>query len=107
MNIGQQKVGSKSLNHFANLQTMCKTIIRIWDRFYHNCFRDCHHQNTKGPELFHLACLLHEASRLPYVKGRLITVGQNHLARMHANPIVKHTINSARTNIVPNTNFHS
>ena len=35
-NIGQQKVGSKSHNHFANLQTMCKTNIRIWDRFYHN-----------------------------------------------------------------------
>ena len=29
----------------------------------------------------------------------LITVGQNHLARMHANPLVEHTINSARTNL--------
>ena len=37
------------------------------------------------------ARLLHETSRLPYVRERLITVGQNHLARMHA-------INSA-TNI--------
>ena len=48
-----------------------------------------------------LACLLHEASGLPYVRERLITVGQNHLARMHANPLVEHTINcnSARTNI--------
>ena len=45
------------------------------------------------------ARLLHEASGLPYVRERLITVGQNHLARMHANPLVKHTINSARTNI--------
>ena len=32
------------------------------------------------------AHLLHEASGLPYVRERLITVGQNHLARMHANP---------------------
>ena len=45
------------------------------------------------------ACLLHEALRLPYVRERLITVGQNHLARMHANPLVEHTINLARTNI--------
>ena len=44
------------------------------------------------------ACLLHEASGLPYVRERLITVGQNHLARMHANPLVEHTVNSARTN---------
>ena len=28
------------------------------------------------------ARLIHEASELPYVRGRLITVGQNHLARM-------------------------
>ena len=56
------------------------------------------------------ARLLHEASGLPYVRERLITVGQNHLARMLANPLVEHTINSARTNIamgqVQNTNFH-
>ena len=45
------------------------------------------------------ARLIHEASRLPYVRERLIAVGQNHLARMHANPLVEHTINSARTNI--------
>ena len=30
---------------------------------------------------------------------RLITVGQNHLARMHANPLAEHTINSARTRL--------
>ena len=41
------------------------------------------------------ARLLHEASGLPYVRERLITVGQNHLARMHA----KRLINSAWTNI--------
>ena len=45
------------------------------------------------------ARLLHEASALPYVRERLITVGQNHLARKHANPLVEHTVNSARTNI--------
>ena len=45
------------------------------------------------------ACLIHEASALPYVRERLNTVGQNHLARMHANPLVEHTINSSRTNI--------
>ena len=45
------------------------------------------------------ARLIHEASGLPYVRERLITVGQNHLARMHAYPLVEHTINSARTNI--------
>ena len=45
------------------------------------------------------ARLLHEASGLPYVRERLITVGQNHLARMHANPLVEHTISSAGTNI--------
>ena len=42
---------------------------------------------------------LHVASGLPYVRERLITVGQNLLARVHANPLVEHTINSARTNI--------
>ena len=52
-NIGQQKVGPKPRNHFTNLQTMCKTNIRIWDCFYHNCFGNCHHKNTKSPELFH------------------------------------------------------
>ena len=46
-----------------------------------------------------LAHLIHEASRLPYVRERLITVSQNHLARMRANPLVEHTINSARTSI--------
>ena len=32
------------------------------------------------------ARLLHEASGLPHVRERLITVGQNHLAGIHANP---------------------
>ena len=87
---------------------LCKTNIRIWDRFYHNCFGNCHHQNTKSQNSFiRLALrpkyvsagLLHQASGLSYVRERLITVRQNHLARMHANPLVEHTISSARTNI--------
>ena len=45
------------------------------------------------------ARLSHEASRIPYVRERLITVGQNHLARMYTNPLVEHRINSARNNI--------
>ena len=43
--------------------------------------------------------LLHKASGLPYVKERLISVGQIHVARMHANPLVEHTINSVKSNI--------
>ena len=46
-----------------------------------------------------LSPLLPEVPGLPYVRERLITVGKNHLARMHASPVVQHTINSARTNI--------
>ena len=45
------------------------------------------------------ARLIHEPSGFPYVRERLITVGQNHLTRMHANPLFEHTISSARTNI--------
>ena len=45
------------------------------------------------------AILSHQASGLPYVRERLITVGQNHLGMMHANSLVEHTINSAGTNI--------
>ena len=45
------------------------------------------------------ARLIHEALGLPYVRERLITVSQNHLVSMHANPLIEHTINSARTNI--------
>ena len=48
------------------------------------------------------ARLIHEGSGLPYVREGLITVGQNHLAIMHANPFVEHIINSARTNIAWN-----
>ena len=45
------------------------------------------------------AHLLYEASWLPYVREGLISVGQNHLARMHGNSLVEHTIKSAMTNI--------
>ena len=79
------------------------------DCFYYNCFGIRHQQDTKVQNSFiRLALrlpkyaparLIYEASGLPYVRERLITVGQNHLARMHANPLVEHTINSARTNI--------
>ena len=55
--IGQKKVGSKSQDHFTNLQTMCKTNIQIWDCFYHNCVGNCHHQNTESPDLFHQASI--------------------------------------------------
>ena len=46
-----------------------------------------------------LVCYMRPRDFLPYVRERLITVGQNHFARMHANPLAEHTINSARTNI--------
>ena len=45
--IGQQKVGSKSLNHLTDLQTMCETNIQIWDCFYHNCFGHRHQKKYK------------------------------------------------------------
>ena len=48
-----KKWGPMPRNHFTNLQTMCKTNIRIWDCFYHNCLGNCHHKNTIRRELFH------------------------------------------------------
>ena len=51
------------------------------------------------PPIYVSARLIHEASGIPYVRERLITVGQNHSVTMHANSDVEHTINSARTNI--------
>ena len=102
-------MGSKSHNHFTSLQTMCKTNIRIWivstitvsesvinkiQRVQNSFIRPA----LRLPK-YVSARLLHEASGLLFVRERLITVGQNHLARMHANTLVEHTINSARTNI--------
>ena len=52
------------------------------------------------------ACLLCKASGLPYVRKRLITVGEYHLARIHTNPLVEHTINSARTSIAWTSTKH-
>ena len=74
--------------------TVLETIITKIQRVKNSFIRlACHLPNYVS------APLLHEASGFPYVKERLIKVGQNHLARMHANPFVEHTINSARTNI--------
>ena len=106
-NIGQQKVGSKSHNHFANYKqcvrpifeygivsttTVSETVITKIQRVQNSFIRLA----LRLPK-YVSARLLHEASGLPYVRERLITVGQNHLARMHVNPLVEHTVNSART----------
>ena len=104
--IGQQKVGSKSRNHFTNLQrpifeygiastiTVSETVITKIQRVQNSFIRLA----IRLPK-YVSARLLHEASGLLYVRERLITVGQNHLAKMHSNPLVEHTVNSARTNI--------
>ena len=107
-NIGQQKVGPKSRNHFTNLQcvgpifkygivsaiTVLETVItKIQIQRVQNSFIRLALRLPK----YVSAHLLHEASGLPYVRETLITVGQNHLARMHANPLIEHTISSART----------
>ena len=104
-----KNVGSKSRNHFANLQTMFKTkfeygivstitvsetVIKKIQRVQNSFIRLA----LRLPK-YVSAHLLHEASGLPYVKEKLISIGQNHLARMHANPLVEHTINSAKINI--------
>ena len=101
-------MGPKSRNHFTNLQcvrpifeydivsttTVSETVItkiqRVHDSFIRLALRLPKYVSAR---------LLHKASGLPYVRERLISVGQNHLARMHANPLVEHTINSATTNI--------
>ena len=107
--IGQQKVGSKSHNHFTSLQTVYKNNIRVWivsiiivsetvitkiQRVQNSFIRLA----LLLPK-YVSARLLHGSSGLSYVRERLVTVGLNHLARMHANSLVEHTINSARTNI--------
>ena len=74
--------------------TVLETVITKIQRVQNSCIRLA----LRLPK-YVSARLLHEASRLPYVRKRLISVGQNHLARMHANPLVEHTINSATTNI--------
>ena len=100
-NIGQQKVGPSP-----------ETILQIYKQCVRPVFEYGIVSTTTGSETvitkiqrvqnsfirlalclpkYVLACLLHEGLGLPYVKERLISVGQNHLARMHA-------INSAKTN---------
>ena len=74
--------------------TVSETVITKIQRFHNSFIRLA----LRLPK-YVSACLLHEASGLPYVRERLITVDQNHLTRMHVNPLVDHTINSARTNI--------
>ena len=105
--IGQQKVGSKSCNHFTNLQcvrtifeygivstiTVSESVINKIQRVQNSFIKLA----LRLPK-YVSARLIHEAPGHPYVRERLITVGQNHLAMMHANPLVEHTINSARTN---------
>ena len=75
--------------------TVSETVITKIQRVQNSFFRLA----LRLPK-YALAHILHEASGLPYVRERLITGGQNHSARMHANPLIEHTINSARTNIV-------
>ena len=106
--IGLQKVRSKSHIHFTNLQcvrsifeygifstiTVSESVINQIQRVQNSFIR----LELHLPKYVSVG-LLHEASGLPYVRERLITVGQNHLARMHANSLVEHTIDSARTNM--------
>ena len=95
--IGQQKVGSKSYNHFTYPQTMHKTnieygivstitvsesgiitkILKVQNSFIRLALRLPKYVS---------ALLVHEASGLPYVRERLITVGLNHLDRIYATP---------------------
>ena len=74
--------------------TVSETVITKMQRVQNSFIRLAH----RLPK-YVLARLSHEASGLPYVRERLISVGQNHLTRMHTNALVEHTINLARTNI--------
>ena len=78
-------------------QTLIVNIAKDLKLFYVNQL--CPNRHTCEDPKYVSARLIHEASGLPYVRERLVTVGQNHLARMHANPLVEQTINSFRTNI--------
>ena len=75
--------------------TVSDTVIKKKIQRVQNCFSKIALPLPKNV----LAHLLHVASGLRYVKERLITVDQNHLARTHANPLIEYAINSARTNI--------
>ena len=71
-------------------ETVITKIQRVQNSFIRLALRLSRYMSTR---------LLHEALGLPYVRERLISVGQNHLARMHANPLVEQSINLARNNI--------
>ena len=98
-------MGSKSRNpHFTNLQTMFEyeivSTITVSDTVINKIQRV---QNSFIRLTFRLpkyvsALQKHEGSGLPYVRDRLISVRKNHLPRMHANPLVEHTISSGKTN---------
>ena len=79
--------------------------------FEHGCF--CHNYfinkiqrvwNSIVRPALHLpeyvsACLIHKALGLPYVRERLITVGQNHLDRMHTTPSLSIQSTQLRPNV--------
>ena len=108
-NIGQQKVGPKSRNHFTNLQqrvrpifaygivltiTVLETAITKIQRVQNSFIRLALHLPK-----YVSAHLLHAGLGTSICKGETHHSRSNHSARMHANPLVEHTINSARTNI--------
>ena len=97
-NISQQKVGPKPQNHFTNLQqcvrpifeygivstiTVLETVITKMQRVQNSFIR-----LALRLRKYVLACLLHEVSGLSCVRERLITVCQNHSAKMLANPLL-------------------
>ena len=88
--VGQNHLARMHVNSRKLSETVITKIQRVQNSFIRLTFRFRKYVSAR---------LLHQASGLPYVRERLITVGQNHLARMHVNLPVEHTINSARTNI--------
>ena len=99
-----------SLETILQIYKQCvRPIFEIWDCFYHNCLETVITKIQRVRNSF-----IRLALRLPkYVSARLLHAGlgtsiykrethhsrPNHLVRMHANPLIEHTINSARTNI--------
>ena len=93
--IGQQKVRSKSHNNFKNLQTMYKanfeygivSTITDSESVINKIQKNTKIQNSFIEVALRLPkhvfpCLIHEVSGFPYVRERLITVGQNQLGCM-------------------------
>ena len=54
--IVNKKMGTKSVNHITNLQTMCPANFRIWLPFDHNNVGHDHQQNSTAPEQVYLTC---------------------------------------------------